>query len=269
LAETTFDRDAFVRRLSTRQLGQRLIARAEVESTNDLAWDALAEGTPDGTVVVADVQTRGRGRAGRVWHQAGTHGLALSLAIHPGCDARQSGTLPLIAGLALAEALEDLGASVRLKWPNDLLIGERKVSGILCEGRYRASGGEAVVIGVGVNVTQRAEDFSREIEGTATSLALAGVHTTREVVTAEFLNALEPLWRENAEGGREPLLERWSRRADFWGQPVTVRTPSGAVTGVARALDPEGALVLTLASGVETTVLAGDLEWAPARGAER
>jgi BirA family transcriptional regulator, biotin operon repressor / biotin---[acetyl-CoA-carboxylase] ligase len=269
LADPTFDRDTFTRRLKTRRLGQRLIARAEVESTNDIAWDALAEGTPDGTVVVADVQTRGRGRAGRVWHQAGRHGLALSVAIHPGCDARHSGTLPLIAGLALADALAALGANARLKWPNDVLIGERKVSGILCEGRYRAGGGEAVVIGVGVNVTQRGEDFPAEVAATATSLALAGVQTSREIVAAEFLNALEPLWSEYAEGEREPLLARWSRRADFWGQPVTVRTPSGPLTGVARSLDPDGALVLTLSGGVETTVFAGDLEWMPARGAEK
>ncbi|MBI1799707.1 MAG: biotin--[acetyl-CoA-carboxylase] ligase [Candidatus Eisenbacteria bacterium] len=260
MADPPFDRDAFSRRLTTRRLGHRLIVRAEVESTNDRAWDALAGGSPEGTVVVADAQTRGRGRAGRLWHHAPGLSLALSVALHPGCDARAIGTLPLVAGLALSEALERLGARVRLKWPNDLLIGDRKVSGILCESRRRAGGGDAVVIGVGVNVAQEAADFPPEISNLATSLALEGVDATREQVAAEFLNSLEPLVLEHAGGGRDRLLARWSGRADFWGHPVTLHTPAGIVTGVARALDLEGALVVTLASGIETTVLAGDLE---------
>ena len=265
MAEPTFDRDAFTRALTTRRVGRRLIARATVESTNDVAWDAIAEGMPDGTVVVADTQTRGRGRAGRSWHTAPGRGLALSVALHPGCDLRRHGTLPLAAGLALAEALESLGGKPRLKWPNDLLIGDRKVSGILCESRRRAGGGDAVVIGVGVNVAQRAADFPGELAAAATSLALEGVATTREAVAAAFLNALEPLWHAHAEGDGDAVVGLWSRRADFWGRPVSVRTPSGEVTGVARALDPDGGLVLTLASGVETTVLAGDLELGPLR----
>ena len=260
MAEPTFDRDAFTRALTTRRLGRRLIARASVESTNDVAWDALAEGMPDGTVVVADAQTRGRGRAGRTWHVAPGRGLALSIALHPGGELREHGTLPLAAGLALAEALEKLGARTRLKWPNDLLIGTRKLSGILCESRRRAGVGDAVVIGLGVNVTQSAADFPAALVPLATSLALEGVVTTREAVAAAFLNALEPLWLQHLEGRGETLVARWSRRADFWGQPVSVRTPSGEITGVARALDPDGGLVITLASGIETTVLAGDLE---------
>ena len=268
MAEPTFDRAAFTRTLTTRRLGRQLIARAEAGSTNDVAWDALAEGVADGAVVVADVQTRGRGRAGRTWHLAPGRGLALSVALHPGCDLRRFGTLPLAAGLALAGALESLGARVRLKWPNDLLIGTRKVSGILCESRRRAGAGDAVVIGIGVNVSQRADDFPDGLAATATSLALEGVTTTREAVAAAFLNALEPLWRSHSEEDGGDVVERWSRRADFWGQPVSVHTPSGELTGVARALDPDGGLVITLASGIETTVLAGDLELG-APGAKR
>ena len=86
MAEPTFDRARFSEALSTRRLGRHLVARAEVESTNDVAWDALAQGAPDGTVVVADAQTRGRGRAGRVWISAPGRGLALSVVLHAGCE---------------------------------------------------------------------------------------------------------------------------------------------------------------------------------------
>ncbi len=284
MAEPTFDRTAYQQRLTTRRLGRTLVARAEVESTNDVAWDALAAGFPDGTVVVADAQTRGRGRSGRRWHATPGRSLALSLLLHQGCGRRPPGTLSLVAGLGLARGLETLGVRARLKWPNDLLLGGRKLSGILSESRRVGTAGatasgagspvaggrfsEAAVIGVGVNVSQQPQDFPPEIAAHATSLAIEGHPLTREAVAAAFLNALEPLWTEHAEGGPEHVLEAWSRRAEFWGRPVTVRTPSGPVTGVARALDPEGGLVLTLESGVEATVLAGDLEVAWPEGRE-
>jgi BirA family transcriptional regulator, biotin operon repressor / biotin---[acetyl-CoA-carboxylase] ligase len=265
LAEPSFDRRAFARLLATHRLGHTLIARAETPSTNDLAWEALAAGAADGTVVVADGQPQGRGREGRTWHLAPGRGLALSLVLHQGCDRRQGGTLPLVAGLALARALEALGLVASLKWPNDLMAGERKLAGILCESRRLPAGTDAVVIGVGVNVAQQRDDFPAEVRPLATSLAMEGCRTTREAVAAGFLNALEPLWAEHQEGGRDAVLEAWKRRADFWGRMVTVRTPAGPLAGIARDLSPDGGLVLRLESGREVVALAGDLEVA-ARG---
>jgi BirA family biotin operon repressor/biotin-[acetyl-CoA-carboxylase] ligase len=259
LAEPTFDRARFADRLATRALGRRLIARAAVESTNDVAWDAAAETGVDGLTVVADDQTRGRGRLGRAWVQAPGKGLALSVVMLQGCDRRQLGVLPLTAGLALAEALERLGAAPALKWPNDVLLGGRKVAGILCESRRLPDLGDAAVIGVGVNVSQQADDFPPELRATATSLAIAGVSATREDVAAAFLSALEPRWAEVQEGSREAVLQAWQARAAWIGSPVTVRTPDGEVSGVARGLDRDGALVVTLDDGRDTTVLAGDV----------
>ena len=267
MAESTFDREAFGGALETRRLGRRLIARDCVESTNDVAWEALAAGSADGTVVVSDVQTRGRGRAGRAWHATPGRALVLSVALESGEPLRAPGSLPLAAGVALAEALETLGASVRLKWPNDVLAGTRKLAGILCESRRRRAPdergtGDLFVVGVGVNVADRAGDLPADVP--ATSLLLEGVVRSREAVAAAFLNAFEPLWHVILEGQSEAVIERWSRRADFWGRTVSVRTPSGTMSGIARALDPEGGLVLRLDSGIDSTVLAGDLELGPA-----
>lgn len=264
-SDAAFDRDVFARALTTRRMGRTLIARASVESTQDVAWEALSAGLPDGTTVVADRQTRGRGRAGRTWWMPPGRALALSILLHPGCDAREMGSLPLVAGLALAEALDALGGpgarlKARLKWPNDVLVENRKLAGILCESRRRGGAGDAVVVGLGVNVAQAAEEFPPELAGLATSLAMEGVRVTREAVAAALLNRLEPLWDEHAEGGREAVLDRWRARADFWGQTVTVRTPSGTLIGIARSLDADGGLVISLPGGAETTVLAGDLE---------
>jgi BirA family biotin operon repressor/biotin-[acetyl-CoA-carboxylase] ligase len=258
-AEARFDRTAFDAALGTRRLGRSLIVRDEAGSTNDVAWDALAEGRPDGTTVIAESQDAGRGRAGRRWVMAPGRGLALSVGVHLGCDRRQAGLLPLTAGLALAEALERLGLAADLKWPNDLLARGRKLSGILAESRRLSPAGDTAVIGVGVNVLERAEDFPGELAATATSLALEGVATTREAVAAAFLTAFETRWDELQEGSRTALLEAWSARSRSWGRAITARTPAGEVRGIALRLDGDGALVLRDASGEEVTVMAGDV----------
>jgi BirA family biotin operon repressor/biotin-[acetyl-CoA-carboxylase] ligase len=267
LAESTFDRAAFTARLATRRLGRTLVARGAAGSTNDEAWDALAAGAPDGTAIVADAQLAGRGRAGRAWHTAPGRGLALSVLMFPGCDGARLPLLPLAAGLALARALERLGAAPELKWPNDLLLNGRKVSGILAESRGLAAGGEAAVIGVGVNVSQAPEDFPDDVAPRATSLAMERCATTREAVAAEWLNALEPLWTGLQEADRDGLVRAWRARASFWGREVRVATPSGPRVGVARDLDAGGGLVIEQADGTRHTIVAGDVEH-PGRRAE-
>jgi BirA family transcriptional regulator, biotin operon repressor / biotin---[acetyl-CoA-carboxylase] ligase len=259
----TFDRASFGARLTTRHLGRHLVVRAETASTNDDAWDALAQGAPDGAAVIADAQTRGRGRAGRTWHTTPGKGLALSLVLHLGCDTDVVSTLPLVIGLALVQGLERLGVTSQLKWPNDVLFVGRKLAGILCERRATASGIDAAVVGVGVNVSQEIADFAPEIRASAISLALAGfAPITREQIAAEFLNALEPLWTEHAEGDAGKALAEWSRRATFWGGAIVVRTAAGEEHGIARALDRDGALLVEDAAGALKRIVAGDVHLA-------
>ncbi len=260
MAESTFDGARFMALLATRRLGRTLIARAEVESTNDEAWEALAAGAPDGTAVVADAQTRGRGRAGRSWHTAPGQGLALSVLLHPACDRRRMGALPLAAGLALARALDALGLGAELKWPNDLLLGGRKVAGLLAESRRTAEGADAAVLGAGVNVRQRAGDFPPGLDRAATSIALAGGDATREEVAAGYLNALEPLVGSLQEGDQAEVLAAWRARASFWGRRIRVRGAGAELEGIARDLDAAGALILERPDGARFAVLAGDVE---------
>jgi BirA family biotin operon repressor/biotin-[acetyl-CoA-carboxylase] ligase len=265
-----FDRSRFVARLGTRHLGRSLLVRESAASTNDDAWAALAE-LGDGAAVTALAQTRGRGRAGRSWQQVPGKGLALSVALHLGCDVRQAGVIPLAAGLAACQAAHALGAAhARLKWPNDVRVGERKLAGVLCEVRRVAAGAggaaaEAVVIGVGMNVAHTRNDFPPELRDAATSLALEGSDAARvEDAAAEFLTRLEPLWDEVQEGDRAAVIAAWSALAPHWGERVRVRTPAGDVEGIAQRLDLDGGLVLRTAGGQETTVLAGDVVTAAA-----
>lgn len=272
MREATFDRARFESRLATRLIGRHLVVRDTVQSTNDDAWDALAHGAPDGTVVIAGVQTRGRGRLGRIWHTHPGRGLAMSMLLHLGCDPEPLATLPLVAGLALATALDPFGVPARLKWPNDVLLGRHKVAGILCERRRGAGGLDAAVVGVGVNVSQTREEFPPELRDRATSLALAGHAIAREDVAAAFLNAFEPLWTGHAEGDRTRAIAAWRSRAAFWDAPVIAHTPAGPVRGMARTLDDDGALCVETEAGTIVRVIAGDLEieWAAGpRPAER
>jgi len=253
-----FDAARFRERLATRRLGQQLVVRAKTESTNDDAWDALGA-MGDGVAVIAFEQSRGRGRAGRGWHQVPGKGLALSVAMPLGCDLRQAGVIPLAAGLATLRAAHALGATAaRLKWPNDVLVHGKKLAGVLCEVRHTPRG-DAAVIGVGMNVLHTRDDFPETLRDSATSLALEGGDAGLADAAAAFLNAMEPLWDEAQEGDRAALLAAWAAQAPHWGEWLRVRTPAGDVEGVAQRLDADGALVLRLASGAETTVLAGDV----------
>jgi len=255
LAETRFDPVEFDSRLATRLFGRRLITLTEVGSTNDAAWEAWSRGATSGTAVVAEAQLAGRGRGGRIWHMAPGRGLALSLLVEPHPNPGAGGVIALLAGLATVRALERFGVDAGLKWPNDVVLGGRKLSGILCEARSAA-----VVIGLGVNVSGSDRDFPPDLAGSATTLEGAGFEVRREALAAEFLNALEPLAEALAERGARPGLDAWQERARFFGRPVEARTPAGVVRGIARRLDDDGALVVRLESGAESRVVAGDLE---------
>lgn len=253
-----FDHARYSARLATRGFGYLTFALPEVESTNDEAFRSFADDLPHGVTIVAGAQTRGRGRAGRSWTQVPGAGLAMSFAFGAQADPSSLALVPLAAGLAVARAADAFGVRATLKWPNDVLLDGRKLAGVLCELRRGAITG-VLVVGTGVNVRHRREDFPPELREGATSLAMAGVDAALEDVAAEVLNAFEPLWTGLREGETGAVARAWSERASFWGEPVTVRTPSGPVTGIAQRLETSGALVLRLEGGAESAVLAGDL----------
>lgn len=251
-----FDRPRFAARLRTRALGRRARIVARTGSANDDAWEALRS-DGHGATVIALAQTNGRGREGRSWSQVEGRGLALSVALLRG-SLRPGGVIPLAAGLAAAHAAHACGvADARLKWPNDVLVGGRKLAGVLCEAR-RTAEGEAVVIGIGMNVRHAWAEFPPELRGSATSLALAGSTASIEDAAAAFLNAGEALWDRLDSGQAGAVLREWTAACTHWGEWLRVRTPAGPVEGAALRLDDDGALVLRNAAR-EIRVLAGDV----------
>ena len=136
--------------LTTTVLGKNIEHYTWTESTNDNAWELIEEGAVEGTVVITDKQTAGKGRAGRDWVTTPGKSLTASLILNPSVNSRLSGWFPLLTGVAVVDALFELGLESKLKWPNDIMVSNRKLGGILCESRIQGKILEWVVIGIGI-----------------------------------------------------------------------------------------------------------------------
>jgi len=246
--------DSFRTRLRTATIGQRLYAFRTIGSTNDFARRLGRNKEPEGSVVVAEQQTRGRGRLGRPWQSPSGVGIWLSVLLRPRMETSELGILPLFAGLCVAEAVEETtGLSPLLKWPNDVLLGSRKFCGILSESEFRHERLDFVVIGVGMNVNQREVDFPPELRDQATSLRLAtGDTVDRIALLAKLLQVLDRNYRTASEKGFGSFLEPWKERCPFLGRPVEVTLADEAYRGVFSDVAPDGALLLQTEDGVRT-----------------
>jgi BirA family biotin operon repressor/biotin-[acetyl-CoA-carboxylase] ligase len=226
-----------------------------VPSTNAYVADLAREGAPERLVVVAEHQTHGRGRLDRVWETPARSALTVSILLRPTVDPERWPWLPLVTGLAVADAVP--GGDVRLKWPNDVLVGEKKAAGILVE-RVETPDGPAAVVGAGANVTMTEDELPVP---TATSLALEGIEVSRDQLLVDFVAAFDRhlgSWAD-ARGAAGAVRDEYVARCATIGQDVRVGVPSGApVEGRAVDIDPGGRLVVETAEG-RTAVGAGDV----------
>ena len=229
---------------------RRVVVLGETGSTNDDARRLAALGAPEGTVVVAETQTAGRGRLGRSWHSPPGKGVYLSVVVRPREPVELVGRYALIAAVACCEACRALsGDRVRLKWPNDVLVDGRKIAGILAETRNAGAGVE-LVLGIGINAGYRRGDFPAELEATAGSLPAPGGGATldRELLARDLVATLARAITSLRSGGWEDLAERFLRYApDASGQRV--RLQDGR-SGVTRGLHPSGALRVETTGGI-------------------
>ena len=235
-----------------------IVRLGRVDSTQAVAFALAADGAADGTVVVADSQTAGRGRRGRPWVDEPGASLLVSMLLRPRLQPARWPGLSLAAGVAVAEALtRSAGLGPRLKWPNDVLVGGRKIAGILLESRTIGAGeaGRLVaVLGIGINLGQRA--FPADLAQRATSIWLASRRVVdRDVVLAALLDALGE-WRRRLEyRGFTAVRARWRELSDTLGRTVE----ADGVRGVAVDIDVDGALLVNDPEGRRHRVVAGDV----------
>ncbi len=248
--------------LRTRSFGRKVYAFGSIDSTNNCARAMANAWAPEGPMVIAEYQTAGRGRLGRSWISSAEESLTFSVVLRPGSGAGALNLLPLLAGVAVAEAIREVaGVDVECKWPNDLLIEGRKVCGILFEGALREEGLDFVVAGIGINVNQK--EFPQELSGTATSLRLAcGKEFRREDLLRAVLQNFERLYRTGRDDQFSSIPRLWAAHARMLGKPLEVRSNGSTLAGVALRIAPDGGLVISTGAG-EQTLYAGDVTVRP------
>jgi BirA family biotin operon repressor/biotin-[acetyl-CoA-carboxylase] ligase len=246
-------------------VGSRVDYHAEVDSTNRVA-DALARaGAPEGTLVVADAQSAGRGRLGRSWFSPPGKSVFLSLVLRPEIRAEAAHSYVFAAAVAVADAAAAwLPPTVRveIKWPNDVLLDGRKASGINLPAQLEGDRVAWLVLGIGVNVNLAVDDFPPELRAIATSLAIAGGRPLDRVAFAEaLLGRLEDLLDLLRAQGFGPVLDLYRAYFRMRGSRVRVGGPGIAreIEGIADGLAEDGALVVSTRAGLER-ILAGDVQ---------
>jgi BirA family transcriptional regulator, biotin operon repressor / biotin---[acetyl-CoA-carboxylase] ligase len=237
-----------------------------VESTGSTNADLLARalrGEPEGAVLAAEEQRAGRGRMGRTWTAPPRAALTFSLLLKPAVPPARLGWLPLLTGVAVAAAVTTVtGVETRLKWPNDLLAADAKLAGILAE-----AAGDAVVVGIGLNVSTEPAEFPSPRPGAlpATSLRAAGATApSREGILLAILEGFERWYRAWQQAGGDPdrsgLRPEYIRLSATIGRTVRAELPGGqALSGPAVGVDSDGRLLVFLSSGSEVAVAAGDV----------
>jgi len=254
---------ALSRLLTTQSFGKPLHFFPTIDSTNTYAVALAREGAPEGTTVIADEQTGGKGRLGRTWISPPGVNLYLSLILRPRVAAGAAPQINLLAGVAVAEAIAQVsGLTPAIKWPNDILVDGKKVCGILAEMQTEGGSLQSLVLGIGVNVNASLSAFPPDLHDKASSLSLvAGRSIDRVAFTAALLTHLEKLYLLWIEKGFPALRLMWERYAgDLIGRKITVAAPEGEVVGTVLGLDDDGALLLQGDDeGAPRRVLAGDV----------
>lgn len=257
----SLDLSAVQRVLTTQVFGRNLVVRPRVESTNDVARELAAQGAPEGTVVVADEQTAGRGRMGRRWLAPAGTCLLCSILFRPQLPADRAQWLTMLCSMAAADAVERLaGVRASLKWPNDLIVRAgrwRKLAGVLTETGVVGERLAFVVVGVGVNVNVPPGRLAGLAPGATSLLAETGREVDRVALLAELLGEVEARYGA-LEAGESPRDE-WAGRLATLGRAVRVVTEEGVVSGVAESVDRRGALLVRTPDGGLQRFLVGDV----------
>ena len=234
-----------------------------IDSTNAKARELALRGAEEGTLVIADAQTAGRGRNERTWYSPPGLGLYVSFILRPGTPAEAAFGILMAVALGAAGAVTKLRptGSVGIKWPNDLMLEGRKLGGLLSEVGMSHGAVDWAVVGVGLNVNHQASDFPAEIRDRATSLRISAHREIDRVALLQDLVERAGTWYgEYLERGMVPLLPEWRRRSVILGRMVRVETAGETYVGIADGIQDDGALRVRLESGTIETLHAGDVQ---------
>ncbi|MDQ6978685.1 MAG: biotin--[acetyl-CoA-carboxylase] ligase [Mariprofundaceae bacterium] len=242
--------------MTNRRIGHPLITLPQVDSTNTLLLRMFEEdpSIAEGTTLVAEQQTSGRGRRGRSWFTA-AESLACSVLLKPSVPLGEASTLTLVAAVAVHHALAPWIPNVRIKWPNDLLVGERKLCGILTESRSQGGELQALVVGIGLNISAPKQGWPDDIATIACSVnecrsTAWSRDACLQAITASF-DHYYTLWQRQ---GFAPIRQAWQTAHAHQDQAITIAGGVAPRHGIARGLDHDGALLLETNDGIERVI---------------
>lgn len=243
-------------------LWKDIIVHDSVESTNDLAMSlATKKEIAPGTVLVADQQTRGKGRLGRTWESPAGSNIYMSLIIRPQLEPKDTTMLTVLAAVAGVLALQrSCNIPVSIKWPNDLVISNKKLGGILTEVRADPDRVVLAVIGMGINVNMDSRGLPEIIRDIATSVSIeTGKNHSRNEIIIQLLKEFEQWYSILKIEGKKPLLDAWRNNSSTLGRKVSVMMRDVSYTGIAEDIDDNGMLILKMRSGKRKTISSGDI----------
>ena len=247
--------------LRTKTLGREIESCDQIESTNDLARKRGVDGAQEGTLILADCQIAGRGRHGRRWHAAPGSSILASLILRHRLLANQLGLPSIVGAVAIAAAIHELtNLSALIRWPNDVLIRGKKVSGILIELEYDRDRQPFLVMGFGVNVNTLLTDFPQELQASATSLRIEeGRVFSRVALIQSILYRLEEYYLHLKSGEVSSLIARANALSSSVGQWVQVQTAEKIIDGRDEGIDQDGGLMLRDGAGGVRKFLIGEV----------
>ncbi len=248
-----------------KKLGQSIFARAIVfheilDSTNRLAKELGTKGAPEGTLVLCEEQTAGRGRMGRRWLSPRHANLLFSVLLRPKIAPDKVFLLTMILALAAIDAIGELYAlKAMIKWPNDLYVGRKKLGGILTEFSTWNKTVEYVVLGLGLNANWRPADEEGMLYAATSILVETGGEVSREDLLVGILEKLEPYYRKMSSGRLEGFYKRWNEESMLVNKRVEIRSTGERICGKALRIDPHGALIILDDQGQERKIVYGDV----------
>lgn len=258
---TDFNEKSLVKRLVGRTIGTPLYFFDAVDSTNNVAFKLASNGACEGTAIIADHQWEGKGRLSRRWQSPPQCNIYTSVIFKPKWNPVHAPRITLMAGVGVARLLSEYcPGHITLKWPNDVLIRGKKVCGILIE--MKTTGDQCidfVIVGIGINVNMRREDFHESIRDVSTSLREeVGYEVSRAEVLVRLFEELERVYSLLVREGFGPIRETWLAYSDMVGKTIQVRCHDFVISGTMTGVDEDGALLLRDGDGTIRRVLAGD-----------
>ncbi len=250
--------------LKSEIVGKNLIYYETVQSTNSLLFELADNNLEDGSVLIADAQTGGKGRLGRNWFSPKGVNLYISVLLRPEVIPQNSAVFTFVASLALAETLDELNISCSIKWPNDILIGNKKVAGVLTEMKNDGNSLKFIIIGIGLNINlakKLIDDNLKDISDFVTSLSIeCGRNLKREEIAAKVIKNLDKYYLKFINEGINSIVAEWVTRWGMLNENVSVKVDNEILNGIARKVDTYGYLYIEDADGKLNKIIAGDMQ---------